>query len=490
MAKKKLTIEDVLVPKDEIPYEVPENWLWTYFGYLCKLNNGYAFKSSQYKEDGVPILRISNISSFGINFENAVYSEERQELQKFEVNKGDLLIAMSGATTGKTGVYNLDNKSYLNQRVGNLKIVDNNLLSENYRNYFILYKSEEILKLAYGGAQPNISAKMIDSLKIPLPPLSEQERIVNRIESLFEKVDKVSELIEEAREGFEKRRAAILEKAFNGELTKSWRKEKIQSIEKKEEILLKIKEQRLCLSKSGSEKKKIEEEYSKIFEQELNNSNIWINLNVKLVCDTITKGATPSKHISEQGNIPFLKVYNIVNNEIDFNYKPQFISEEAHNGVLKRSRLYPNDVVMNIVGPPLRKIAIIPDEYDEWNINQAIAIFRPIEYVLPKFIYYWLQDDNTLKNILEETRGVVGQSNISLEQCRDLSICVPSIEEQHEIVRILERLLGNEKSINDITHLNIDNIKKSILAKAFRAELGSNDLNEESSIALLKEIMK
>ncbi len=73
--------------------------------------------------------------------------------------------------------------------------------------------------------------------------------------------------------------------------------------------------------------------------------------------------------------------------------------------MLKRSRLYSNDVVMNIVGPSLRKIDIIPHEYSEWNINQAIDIFRPIEYVLPRFIYYWLQDDNTLKNILEETRG-------------------------------------------------------------------------------------
>ncbi len=97
-----------------------------------------------------------------------------------------------------------------------------------------------------------------------------------------------------------------------------------------------IKDQRLDICKSSSEKKKIEEEYSKVFEQELNNSNRWINSNVELVCDNITKGATPSKHIADQGNIPFLKVCNVANNEIDFDYKPQFISEEAHSGGVKK----------------------------------------------------------------------------------------------------------------------------------------------------------
>jgi type I restriction enzyme, S subunit len=67
---------------------------------------------------------------------------------------------------------------------------------------------------------------------------------------------------------------------------------------------------------------------------------------------------------------------------------------------------------MNIVGPLLKKIAIIPEEYTEMNMNQAIVRFRPIKYVLPKYLYYCLQYDETLKDVINETRGVVGQSNI------------------------------------------------------------------------------
>ncbi len=97
------------------------------------------------------------------------------------------------------------------------------------------------------------------------------------------------------------------------------------------------------------------------------------------ICDFITKGTTPSStEFKDGGEIPYLKVYNIVNQKINFYYRPQFIKRSVHER-LSRSKVYPNDVIMNIVGPPLGKIAIIPDDFQEWNINQALAIFRCIE---------------------------------------------------------------------------------------------------------------
>ena len=373
MAKKKLTIEDVLVPKDEIPYEVPENWCWTYFGYLCKLNNGYAFKSTQYKESGLPILRISNINSFGIDFESAVYSEENKELERFEVKKGDLLIAMSGATTGKTGVYNLDKKAYLNQRVGNLKIVNNLIISEKYRNYFILHKSEEILKLAYGGAQPNISGKMIDSMKIPLPPLTEQERIVKRIESLFEKIDKAYELVEEARDGFEKRRAAILEMAFSGELTKKWREENDFSVES---IIKKIEE----LNKS--EKKKFEfTESDEIF----NIPNNWKWMKLKDLCTKFKYGTSAKSQ--QEGNIPVLRMGNLQDGAIDWNNLVYTSNEDE----IKKYDLIKGDLLFNRTNSPelVGKTSIYMGEREAIYAGYLIRV-RTYENVNSKYINYFM----------------------------------------------------------------------------------------------------
>ena len=136
-----------------------------------------------------------------------------------------MLIALSGATTGKNGVYYLDEIAYLNQRIGNIKIKNKEKVLNEYRNYYIALKNEDILNLAYGGAQPNISPKVIEFISIPLPPIKEQQRIVNIIESLFAKLDRAKELIENTLAQFEQNKMAILHKAFTGELTAKWRKE-------------------------------------------------------------------------------------------------------------------------------------------------------------------------------------------------------------------------------------------------------------------------
>lgn len=114
---------------------------------------------------------------------------------RFIVKNGDLLIALSGATTGKMGVYENENIAYLNQRVGNLKIKKNVLLPE-YRNYYMFSQIEKILKLAYGGAQPNISSKIICELQFLLPPLMEQKRIVQKIEELYSYFDNIQKALE------------------------------------------------------------------------------------------------------------------------------------------------------------------------------------------------------------------------------------------------------------------------------------------------------
>lgn len=161
------------------------------------------------------------------------------------------------------------------------------------------------------------------------------------------------------------------------------------------------------------------------------------------VCDFITKGTTPpTGEITEEygeGMIPFLKVYNLsFTGEMLFDDNPQYIPRKTHNGKLARSKVYPNDVLMNIVGPPLGKFTIVTDEYKEWNINQAIAIFRAKERILPRFLLHALMQPTVLEPFIGQAVGI-RQQNLSLEQCRNLQFPLPSIEEQMAFVEFAEQ---------------------------------------------------
>ena len=182
-------------PKAEITCDnghyqkLPEGWCKCKLSDVCVFDNGYAFSSDNYNDCGIPLIRISNITNTGsIDLSSCVFIQDVPS-NKFIVKSGDLLIAMSGATTGKMGVYLYEEDALLNQRVGNLKCTD--AMLQQYRNYYMFAKSDYILKIAYGGAQPNISAKAILDIDVMLPPLNEQHRIVAKIEEIFAQLDAI-----------------------------------------------------------------------------------------------------------------------------------------------------------------------------------------------------------------------------------------------------------------------------------------------------------
>ena len=171
---------------------LPNGWTKCKLSDLCKIENGFAFSSIDYKTEGTPLVRISNLVNNSIDLTECVYIQNKTE-DKFIVAKGDLLIAMSGATTGKMGVYTHEKTSYLNQRVGNIKILEDSLLLPRYRDIYMQSKVDDVLKLAYGGAQPNISASVISNFDFLLPPVDEQKRIVKAINITFKYLDTIME---------------------------------------------------------------------------------------------------------------------------------------------------------------------------------------------------------------------------------------------------------------------------------------------------------
>lgn len=181
-----------------------EDWGEVCLGEVAKLQGGFAFKSNEFKNVGIPIIRISNISNKNnfIDVNNLVYYDELSNDKNFVIQYGDLLIAMSGATTGKSCIYNLDKKGYLNQRVGLFKNISTKKLFYNFlvQYVFSVLFFKQLESVLVAGAQPNVSSSDIESFKLPLPSYTEQTKIANFLSAIDEKIELVSTQIEETQE--------------------------------------------------------------------------------------------------------------------------------------------------------------------------------------------------------------------------------------------------------------------------------------------------
>lgn len=200
---------------------LPEGWVWTRMGEACLVQGGYAFKSKDYKNSGIPLLRISNISEHKVTFDkDTVFLEAecKEKYTDFLVMSNDIVIALSGATTGKFGIYDKHEIALLNQRVGRLKYYCPDLVSILYFFYYMEVIRQDILKRAYGAAQPNISTGDLAEFMVPLPPLPEQHRIVEEVERRFSVADQIEKTVDHSLKEAERLRHSILKRAFEGKL--------------------------------------------------------------------------------------------------------------------------------------------------------------------------------------------------------------------------------------------------------------------------------
>lgn len=431
-------LQQALVPEAEQPYKVPANWCWTRLGNVCRFESGFAFKSEYFnKDNGIPVVRISDIKENEVILDNCIFTTELNIDEKFIIRNGDLLIAMSGATTGKNGIFKSDKIVYLNQRVGNIKVIDNNVIKELYRNYYIMNKSEEILKAAYGGAQPNISSSKISLMVFPLPPHAEQQRIVERIESLFAKLDEAKENLQNVLDGFETRKAAILRKAFTGELTANWRKQHGISM------------------------------YS------------WEMCEFNQIADIKTNLVNPIDFQS----YPHIAPDNIEKKTGKLLYYNSVAEDNVKSG---KHRFYAGQILYSKIRPYLSKVIIA--EFD----GLCSADMYPIEAKgNTRFLwYYMLSEHFVYQASTAGSRTVLPK--INQKELSKLKINMPTLSEQTEIVRIIDDLLAKEQQAKELAEnaiTKIDIIKKSILARAFRGELGTNNPADEPAVELLKRVL-
>lgn len=439
--KKQLTIEEklqnALVPKEEQPYKIPNNWCWTYVSNVMNIVMGQSPKGVDTTQNVSDIPLVGGASDMGDLYPRVnKYTKKATKLSK----EDDVILSIR-ATLGRPifsdGVYCLGR--------GVAGISSNYLSKEFIRYYYICFESS-LYSNATGTTFLQVTGSVLNKMLIPLPPLNEQQRIVERIESLFVKLDRAKELIENILAQFEQNKMAILHKAFTGELTVKWRKE--------------------------------------------NNIDLssWQNYQLKDICEKITDGTHQTPKYTDDGGYIFLSSKNVKSGKIDWK-NIKYIPKDLHDILYERIAPQRDDILLAKNGTT--GVAAIVDRDIIFDIYVSLALLRVNKkYILPMFLLYVIGSPR-IKNYFDSNLKGIGVPNLHLKYIREATISVPTIEEQQEIVNILDKLLAKYNKIKNLEQQleKIELLKKAILAKAFRGELGTNNPDEESAENLLKEIL-
>lgn len=419
-------LEQALVVPGYEPYKIPDNWCWTNLKTVCNLDNGIKhnneslayFDAKTLREITEPVSRNSGVI----------------------VEKGQKVILVDGENSGE--VFVIPDRGYMGSTFRILNI--SKQFDEMYIRYFIDIFREELKKNKIGSAIPHLNKELFYGLQFPLPPLPEQHRIVERIESLFSKLDEAKEKAQEVINSFETRKAAILHKAFSGELTAKWREENGVGIES------------------------------------------WERKTLGEVCNSIFDGDHMPPPKSESG-IPFLVISNVNDGYLSFE-NTRFVPQEYYDAITDTRKPEKGDVLYTLVGS--FGIPVVVDTNAPFCFQRHMALLKP-KSINTYFLWYLLQSQEMYQKASSIAKGVA-QLTVPIKGLRLMDFNCPSEEEQIEIVRILDSLLEKEDTSKDNAESVIDQIdamKKAILARAFRGELGTNDPEEESAVELLKQIL-
>lgn len=454
MAKKKneLSFEEklqnALVPEEEQPYEIPDNWVWTRLGDVFEWGSGGtpSRKEKENFEGKIPWFKTGEL-----NNEYLYNSEERITQRALDNSSAKLyppntvIMAMYGATIGKLGILSVDGTT--NQACACAK--PNKYVLVKYLFFYLMSRRGDFIKKGKGGAQPNISLEIIKEYKFPLPPFQEQQRIIEHIESLFSKLDEAKDKIQMALDSFETRKSAILYQAFSGELTKKWREE--NGIKFKYWNKVKLRE--IC---------------------QINPKKI----STKILNDTMDITFLPMASVSDKfGEIsmPLIKKLG--------EYKKGYTNFEQ------------GDILFAKITPCMEngKIAVVGKLKNNIGFGSTeFYVLRCNKLTYNRFIYHWLRWKKFREEAKSVMSGAVGQQRVPRSFLEEYQISLPSLEEQKEIVRILDTIFNKEQNTQQLIDLieKIDLMKKSILARAFRGELGTNIPEEESAMELLKSVLE
>lgn len=422
-------LQQALVPEAEQSYKIPANWCWTRLGNVTNIIMGQSPNGGSITENEKDTPLIGGAADMGEKYpEIKRYTNKPTKISSDE----DLIICVR-ATLGKP-IFS-DGRYCLGRGVAAIRPL---VGSRKLYKYFFLNFEQYLFDNATGTTFAQVNSNILQKMPLALPPLAEQQRIVERIESLFAKLDEAKENMQNVLDGFETRKAAILHKAFTGELTANWRKQHDVSIDSWEE------------KKLGKIVKNIKDKY----EPTLNNKKC-----VKYI---------GLEHIEKNNGI---------------------IGFGSSDDVKSLKTIFElGDILYGKLRPYLNKHDIAKFS---GICSTDILVYRAEDFNTAKFINYFMNTEKFIFYTVSNSKGI-NLPRISEKEVSGILVNVPTLSEQSEIVRIIDDLLAKEQQAKELAEnalAKIDLIKKAILARAFRGELGTNNPADESAVELLKRVL-
>ncbi|WP_100134608.1 restriction endonuclease subunit S [Escherichia coli] len=458
------------ISEEEKPFELPEGWEWARINDIASFTNGYAFKSSEFQNSGVGIVKIGDIDSSGfISTAGMSYVSEKKINvlpEEMRVNPGDMVIAMSGATTGKLGFNKTKSTFLLNQRVG--KIVTYSVDKE-FIYHYLSTRIEENLSISLGSAIPNISTAQINNIIIPIPPSDEQVKIIARVKLLISLCDQLeqqsltsldahqqlvetllgtltdSQNAEELAENWA-RISEHFDTLFTTEASVNALKQTILQLavmgklvpqdpndEPASELLKRIAQEKAQLVKEGKIKKQkplppISDE-EKPFE--LPEGWEWCKFGLTSEFINGDRGSNyPNKNEYVSQGIPWINTGHIEKNGTLTVTEMNFITEGKFNE-LRSGKIQKGDLVYCLRGATFGKTAfVIP--YETGAIASSLMIIRPFITEMGGYIYNYLTSPFGRSQIYRFDNGSA-QPNLSANSVMLYSFPCPPLTEQYRI---------------------------------------------------------
>jgi type I restriction enzyme S subunit len=485
-------LTDTVYQKTTSNDTLPATWVWSEIGEIAELIRGVSYKksdaSSTPRPGLLPILRANNIGDGKLNFDELIYVPPQEISEKQYVRALDVVIAMSSGSkklVGKAGQATSDFDGGFGAFCGLVRTSE--LLDKRYVGFFFqseIYR-KAISEQSSGVNINNLRRQHIEQMPIPLAPLNEQRRIVEKIEELFTKLDAGVRSLEQARAQLKTYRRSVLKAAVEGELSREWREAHRDELEPASELLERILQER----RERVAGKKYKEPASPDTSRLPTLPEGWTWAKSDQLFHYVTSGSRGwAKYYSAEGPT-FLRIGNLDHDSIALDLRNIQHVQPPEGGEGTRSRIATKDILISITAY-VGMIAVIPPDFREAYINQHIALARPSHRMNIDYLAWYLVSEPGNKQLTGRQYGAT-KPGLNLDDIRSVHVPIPPLEEQRFVVEEIERRLSVVDKLEATVEANIkqaNGLRQSILKRAFSGELVPQNPDDEPASVLLERI--